>query len=148
MRLSSRFISFILFTSYLCCSMVPKALDNFLFLPRCTRISGLRAGGVLAQTRRGAQGRSGHAAGRLPDLHHLRRLLVAGQGLAGHHLWDGSRRTRHSAPGTAARRLGRDSGSAQASSQPDAIVLTFCPHLSPELAEVRSALCAVLPSNR
>jgi hypothetical protein len=26
----------------------------------------LRAGGVLAQARRGAQGRSGHAAGRLP----------------------------------------------------------------------------------
>jgi hypothetical protein len=33
---------------------------------RCAQPDVLRAGGVLAQARRGAQGRSGHAAGRLP----------------------------------------------------------------------------------
>ncbi len=70
---------------------------------------------------------------------------------------------RHSAGGTAARRLGRDPGSAQAASQREAIVLTFYLDLSPEqaaaacrvtlatprrrLAEARSALRAVLPSN-
>jgi hypothetical protein len=33
---------------------------------RCAQPDVLRAGGVLAQARRGAQGRSGRAAGRLP----------------------------------------------------------------------------------
>src|SRR6266567_2405318 len=55
-----------LFTSYLCWSMVPSARYSFLFLPKRTRIGALRAGSVLAPTRRGAQGRSGHAAGHLP----------------------------------------------------------------------------------
>jgi len=55
-----------LFTSYLYWSMVPKAPISFLLLPKRTRIGVLRVGSVLAPTRRGAQGRSGHAAGRLP----------------------------------------------------------------------------------
>jgi len=69
----------------------------------------------------------------------------------------------HSARGTAARRLGRDPGSAQAARLREAIVLTSCLDLSPDLAaaamrvslatlrrrlaEARSALRAVLPSN-
>jgi hypothetical protein len=58
-----------------------------------TQAVALRAGSVLAQARRGAQGRPGHAAGRLPGsvgLHHLRRLLVAGQGLTWNHQPAGS----------------------------------------------------------
>jgi hypothetical protein len=62
-------------------------------------------------------------------LPHLRRLLVARSRLARHHrLWDGSQAAprgggaawlhRHSAQGTAARRLGRDPGSAQAANRP------------------------------
>lgn len=70
---------------------------------------------------------------------------------------------RHSARGTVARRLGRDPGSAQAARQREAIVLTSCLDLSPDLAaaamrvslatlrrrlaDARSALRAVLPSN-
>ena len=70
---------------------------------------------------------------------------------------------RHPARGTAARRLGRDPGSAQAARQREAIVLTSCLDLSPDLAaaamrvslatlrrrlaEARSALRAALPSN-
>jgi hypothetical protein len=68
-----------LFTSYLRSSMVLKVGEIFLFLPKHTGISVLQVGGVLALMRRGAQGRSGHAARRcpaLPDLRRLRRLLA------------------------------------------------------------------------
>jgi hypothetical protein len=47
---------------------------SFLFLPKHTGIGVLQAGGVLALIRRGAQGRSGHAAGLCPALSDLRHL--------------------------------------------------------------------------
>ena len=122
-------------------------------LPRCTARGRTRSGGRrLAAPAATAGGRSGPAGH--------------------HHLRDGSRRPRlgrdcplhrHSTRDTAARRLRRDPGSAQAASQREAIVLTSCPDLSPDLAaagmrvslatlrgclaEARSALRAVLPSN-
>jgi len=106
-------------------------------------------------------------------LPHLRRLLVAGQGrpaitisgtaAGGPRRGRGCLLHRHSAGGTAARRLGRDPGSAQAARQREAIVLTSCLDLSPDLAaaamrvslatlrrrlaEARSAPRTVLPSN-
>ena len=79
LHLSSRIISSMLFTSYLCSSMVLNVGKSFLFLPKHTGISVLQVGGVLALMRRGAQGRSGHAARRcaaLPDLRRLRRLVA------------------------------------------------------------------------
>ena len=66
LHLSSRFVLPMLFTSYLRSSMVLKVGETFLFLPKHTGISVLQVGGVLALMRRGAQGRSGHAAGHLP----------------------------------------------------------------------------------
>ena len=82
-----------------------------------TQAVALRAGSVLAQARRGAQGRSGHAAGGLPGSvgpHHLRRRLVAGQGLTWNHQPAGSDRA------------------------------LFFPHLSPELAAATRVSLATL----
>jgi hypothetical protein len=59
--------------------MVLNVGESFLFLPKHTGIGVLQVGGVLALIGRGAQGRSGHAAGRCPvlsDLRRLRRLLA------------------------------------------------------------------------
>ena len=43
LQLSSQIISPMLFTSYLCSSMVPSAGESFLFLPRHTGISVLQS---------------------------------------------------------------------------------------------------------